>query len=417
MSDNESKISENNKPLKVGIVGGSIAGCALAIALIRLGCEVIVFERSAEGLIDRGAGLALPLPLVQKLKSENFIDKDMPFLPISQQIFLRQTKSIQEHSQSILWEQPVAFAANNWSLLFTNLRTRIPNHNYRLNSFVTNITEIDKCCNVELENGDVFCFDIVFCADGYNSIGRKLMYPEIKLNYAGYVAYRGLLDEGTVPNVKYFESKISYAVYKNGHGVFYLVPSQDGNKRQLNWLIYRKESLGMVSNTPSFGNASIMTSAPLSGARSNSVLDEFYDFVNQNLTNFLTEIIHLTPKIISQPIYDLFTPSYIRGRICLIGDAASLARPHTGSGAVKALDDAISIANILRGADNIDGAISEWDNQRSIVGNELVHLGIALGEALVNATPDWKTMDNKSMSGWWANVINNKRWYLVNDVK
>ena len=31
---------------RVGIIGGSIAGCATAIALERLGCDAQVFERS-----------------------------------------------------------------------------------------------------------------------------------------------------------------------------------------------------------------------------------------------------------------------------------------------------------------------------------------------------------------------------------
>ena len=39
---------------KVGIIGGSIAGCATAIAMQRVGCEVTVLERSSEGLKDRG---------------------------------------------------------------------------------------------------------------------------------------------------------------------------------------------------------------------------------------------------------------------------------------------------------------------------------------------------------------------------
>ena len=37
---------------RVGIIGGSIAGCATAIALARLGCDVQVFERSSGVLRD-----------------------------------------------------------------------------------------------------------------------------------------------------------------------------------------------------------------------------------------------------------------------------------------------------------------------------------------------------------------------------
>ena len=41
---------------RVAVVGGSIAGCATAIALGRAGCDVAVLERSSTGLRDRGAG-------------------------------------------------------------------------------------------------------------------------------------------------------------------------------------------------------------------------------------------------------------------------------------------------------------------------------------------------------------------------
>lgn len=49
--------------LNVAIIGGSIAGCAAAIALRRVGCEVTVYERSRGTLEDRGAGIGMPLAL------------------------------------------------------------------------------------------------------------------------------------------------------------------------------------------------------------------------------------------------------------------------------------------------------------------------------------------------------------------
>ena len=34
--------------LRVGIIGGSLAGCAMAVALGQAGCDVTVFERSGD---------------------------------------------------------------------------------------------------------------------------------------------------------------------------------------------------------------------------------------------------------------------------------------------------------------------------------------------------------------------------------
>lgn len=53
--------------MNVGIVGGSLAGCAAAIALRRAGCEVSVYERSRGALEDRGAGIGMPLALLRTL--------------------------------------------------------------------------------------------------------------------------------------------------------------------------------------------------------------------------------------------------------------------------------------------------------------------------------------------------------------
>src|SRR5262245_62468142 len=63
--------------LRVAIVGGSLAGCAAAIALRRAGCQVVVFERSTGALEDRGAGIGMPLALLRTLVERDFIDADM----------------------------------------------------------------------------------------------------------------------------------------------------------------------------------------------------------------------------------------------------------------------------------------------------------------------------------------------------
>ena len=46
-----------SKSLKVGIVGGSIAGCSAAILMSRAGHDVTVFERSRGVLQGRGEEL------------------------------------------------------------------------------------------------------------------------------------------------------------------------------------------------------------------------------------------------------------------------------------------------------------------------------------------------------------------------
>ena len=64
--------------MRVGIVGGSIAGCAAAALLHRAGHDVIVFERSESGLVSRGAGIGMPTAVWQDMMAHGMIDETLP---------------------------------------------------------------------------------------------------------------------------------------------------------------------------------------------------------------------------------------------------------------------------------------------------------------------------------------------------
>jgi 2-polyprenyl-6-methoxyphenol hydroxylase-like FAD-dependent oxidoreductase len=64
--------------MRVGIIGGSIAGCATATLLHRAGHNVIVFERSESDLVSRGAGIGTPTALWQDMVARGLIDESLP---------------------------------------------------------------------------------------------------------------------------------------------------------------------------------------------------------------------------------------------------------------------------------------------------------------------------------------------------
>ena len=66
--------------MRVGIVGGSIAGCAAAALLHRAGHDVIVFERSGSDLVSRGAGIGMPTAVWQDMMVHGLIE-ETPRLP------------------------------------------------------------------------------------------------------------------------------------------------------------------------------------------------------------------------------------------------------------------------------------------------------------------------------------------------
>lgn len=56
--------------LRIGIIGGSLAGLACAAVLERAGAEVAVVERSTVDFADRGGGLGVDLELVKAVTGD-----------------------------------------------------------------------------------------------------------------------------------------------------------------------------------------------------------------------------------------------------------------------------------------------------------------------------------------------------------
>src|SRR5499427_892969 len=118
--------------LNVAIVGGSLAGCAAAIALRRAGCAVTVYERSRGKLEDRGAGIGMPLALLHTLIERDFVDASMAHFQATKAAFvLRADAEDGRHVRGqLLWEQPIAAAVTNWGIVYRHLRGRIPDAIY-----------------------------------------------------------------------------------------------------------------------------------------------------------------------------------------------------------------------------------------------------------------------------------------------
>jgi hypothetical protein len=80
------------------------------------------------------------------------------------------------------------------------------------------------------------------CADGPQSVGRRLLFPAQSLQYVGYILWRGLAAEQAVTNIALLEERVTWAVSETGYCLLYLVPSRAEEvavgKRQVNWVLY-----------------------------------------------------------------------------------------------------------------------------------------------------------------------------------
>lgn len=411
---------ETVRGLRVGIIGGSIGGCVTAAELTRLGADVTVFERSRH-LEDRGAGIGLALSLVETLKQRDLVDAEMAYIPVFKRRFAIRCDEESPHLGRTIWEQPFAAGSTNWDVLYRQLRRRVPDAVFRQGCHVVSISApVDGEVWLKSADGHVLSFDLVVCADGYDSLGRRILFPAHQPQYVGYIIWRGLIAERSLADIAPFESVRVFTVYEGGHAVFYLVPGRNGEReigsRRLNWGIYDKvtnEDLRVIL-TDAEGIVHHGSLPP--GAASETQVAYVHNLARTYFPGFAAQAISATDKPFVQSIYEARVPAYHRGRICLIGDASTLARPHTGAGAVKAMTDAIALSKALVTHASVDAALKAWDEEQCPAGNQLVSLGQALGEALVTGVPEWKAMNPAKMERWYTEVIAGKSWYQIDEV-
>ena len=179
--------------MRVGIVGGSIAGCAAAALLHRAGHDVIVFERSGSDLVSRGAGIGMPTAVWQDMMAHGLIDETLP--ACRTECIRYVTRGSGTGGQRWLGDVRMSLALVNWAHLYQSLRRGVPDGLYRSAAAVERIEARPDGTTLHLRPGGSLDFDLVVCADGYRSIGRTLIDPGATPRYRGMVVWRGVLPE------------------------------------------------------------------------------------------------------------------------------------------------------------------------------------------------------------------------------
>ncbi|GAA2742480.1 FAD-dependent monooxygenase [Kitasatospora cinereorecta] len=382
---------------RVAVVGGSIAGCAAALAAWRAGAdEVVVFERAAGRLQDRGVGLALHNDRYAELEAAGYLDAAMPWVQLARRPWV--VRSGTERAGRVIGVLPFPFRSYGWGSLWRELRGRIPDGvDYRTGAGVAEVLPEPDGVTLRLADGGEERFDLVVGADGYRSLVRAAMAPEARARYGGYLAWRGTLPVELLPEpAEAFPVPDATTVaFPGGHMIVYRIPGATGI--EVNWVFYA---------TPPAGSDTRFEDPTATPSRSTGAELQAHQLsvVEQHFPPFWQEVIARTPEAnrFVQPMYDIAAPHFAKDRLVLVGDAASIARPHTGSGAIKALQDAAVLERALTASPDPDTALRAYDAERAPVGRAILELGRSLGLAQVQRTPEWTSMDQRAVDEWWA---------------
>lgn len=403
--------------LRVGIVGGSIAGCAVGNVLSRLGHDVTVFERSPNLLEDRGGGIGMPVQVVEGLRQAELVDASL--LGVQPKSRLWVVKEGADPLGRGLFVQPMAVINLHWGALYRQLVAGLPPSCYRRNAEVVAVRSNAIGGSLEFKDGNSQSFDLIIGADGHSSLVRRELFPDAERVYAGYPAWRGVLEERELPDSAPVQDVVLSPGTQRGHAPFYLIPGTNGEtglgSRRLNWLWYDASIPDDVIGVrvDSHGRRDVSSIAP--GQMSIGVRAHLLAAAYDQLPPWFAHVIERTRAPSLQPLYDVTVPNYVVGRVCLVGDAGSTARPHTGSGTTKAIQDAQALGAALQAAKDPDAGLAAYDRERTESGRTLVELGRALGREQVVECPDWRKFDHAGFVAWLASSSLKRAYYARSD--
>jgi 2-polyprenyl-6-methoxyphenol hydroxylase-like FAD-dependent oxidoreductase len=388
--------------MKVGIIGGSIAGCATAALLHRAGHDVIVFERSESDLVSRGAGILMTTAAWQDMMAHGLTDGTLPACRAGYSRFV--TRAPGTGQQRWLGDVQMSFTVLNWAYLYQRLRRRVPDDLYRSDAAVERIEATRHGTTLHLLPGGSLEFDLVVCADGYRSLGRVLIDPGAAPVYRGMVLWRGLLPERDIRVDALDGCDLLRPVYQGGHGVVYYIPgpgqSTERGKRLLMW--------GYYLQVPESTLASVLVDDQERQQSSSVPFGKVHPEVRADLESRLAgllppplfELVQQSGNSPIQAIYSFVPRSSARDRLCLVGDAGTVFPPFAGSGVLRAVASAASLTGALAGPPAVDDALRRWSEAQLQVAAQLIPIAEGIERSYVFGMPDLTTMPTTATNDW-----------------
>jgi 2,6-dihydroxypyridine 3-monooxygenase len=144
-------------------------------------------------------------------------------------------------------------------------------------------------------------------------------------------------------------------------------------ERLINFVWYRNYLAGSDLDdllTDRFGQRRETSLPP--GAMSDHHVAELHAVASSRLPEPIARVVCSTAQPFLQVIYDIGVARMAFGRMCLIGDAAFLVRPHAAAGTAKAAADAWALADAMARHDDVVAALADWEQGQLALGRQLL---------------------------------------------
>jgi 2-polyprenyl-6-methoxyphenol hydroxylase-like FAD-dependent oxidoreductase len=360
------------------IIGGSVGGLMAGSLLRANGWDVGIYERAQGDLAGRGAGLGLSAELIAVMRRIGArIDPSIAVpVPANQWI---------EPDGTVSYEDRRGWFTGSWQRIYRPLRDAVPDAIYHPGRALERVEQEDGRVTAIFTDGTRETGDVLVAADGVNSTVRHQFLPEIEPRYAGYVAWRGILEEREIDPRDHAQlyAALSFCApegelilcmpnpgvdedMRPGHRRFYFIWYRPADAAQLAALCTDAGGRNHgLSIPPPLIRPEIIAAVKADAARV--------------LPPRMARVIERTKQLLLQPITDCEVPRMVWGRAALLGDSAFIARPHVAAGITKAALDATELAAALAETDDIEAALARYERERLAWGRALVEHSRYLG--------------------------------------
>jgi len=370
---------DETKTLNAVIIGGSMAGLCAGLVLRAAGCAVEIFEKSPREMEERGAGLVVQDEVL------DFVTKYCGAIPDELGVRSRARQLIALDG-GVIWSEASPQLMTSWDSLYRNLKRAFPEAHYHHAARLASIrqdSEDPGRAYAGLEDGRELACDLLVCADGANSTARRLLLPDVAARYAGYVAWRGMVPEREVADWAndLLAERFTFFHARHTQMLCYFVPGPAGEtaagERRVNWVWYWNVPEGdELRATLTDRSGLIHDYSVPQGAVEPALRRRQGEIASRVLPEIFQRLFAATAQPFIQPIYDLAAPRMAFGRVCLLGDAAFVPRPHPAASTYKGVANAVALGQSL-GAHGRDvaAALRLWEPSQIELGENLARIG------------------------------------------
>jgi len=346
---------------KVAVIGGGIGGLTAALALIRRGIGVDVYEQASE-LKELGAGVQISsngtrvlyaLGLGEAVERRGVIvsGKEIRLWSTGEtwKLFDLGAISVERYG----FPYVMFHRGDLHAILLDAIRRERPDA-VHLGHRCVGLAQDDKGVTIQFENGDAATAPVVIGADGVQSRVRAALFGADRPEFTGIVAWRGLVPRERVPAGIKMNVGTNW-VGPGGHVVHY--PVRGGELLNFVGLLerddWRVESWTVQGTKDEFAN----------------------DFRGWHPD------IHACIRSVDIPYkWALFArppmPAWTRGRVTLMGDACHSMLPMMAQGAVMALEDGLVLARCVEKYGVDPSALQHYEAARRARANRCVEAAI-----------------------------------------